>query len=175
MQGLQYAWRLRGAVSFQLNSDSGLVRPHREHLRPATVTAASHEPVTIAVSRRGRNGLPWFAATAALSILVEFVSRGCSSMVEPQPSKLVVGVRFPSPAPLVKRRFCRSELIRGPGEVPVVTRHFPLFPGLPRDGCGTAREHAGRGKFDPDCDRPTRCPGHHRASVSRSSRSSQDC
>ena len=25
---------------------------------------------------------------------------GCSSMVEPQPSKLVVWVRFPSPAPL---------------------------------------------------------------------------
>ena len=25
--------------------------------------------------------------------------RGCSSMVEPQPSKLVVWVRFPSPAP----------------------------------------------------------------------------
>ena len=27
-------------------------------------------------------------------------SRGCSSMVEPQPSKLVMRVRFPSPAPL---------------------------------------------------------------------------
>ena len=27
--------------------------------------------------------------------------RGCSSMVEPQPSKLVVWVRFPSPAPTV--------------------------------------------------------------------------
>jgi hypothetical protein len=26
--------------------------------------------------------------------------RGCSSVVEPQPSKLVTGVRFPSPAPL---------------------------------------------------------------------------
>ena len=29
-------------------------------------------------------------------------SSGCSSMVEPQPSKLVVRVRFPSPAPLVR-------------------------------------------------------------------------
>ncbi len=29
--------------------------------------------------------------------------RGCSSMVEPQPSKLVTGVRFPSPAPPARR------------------------------------------------------------------------
>ena len=29
---------------------------------------------------------------------------GCSSMVEPQPSKLMVWVRFPSPAPLLRRR-----------------------------------------------------------------------
>src|SRR5690606_34656187 len=28
---------------------------------------------------------------------------GCSSMVEPQPSKLMVWVRFPSPAPLARR------------------------------------------------------------------------
>jgi hypothetical protein len=30
------------------------------------------------------------------------VPRGCSSMAEPQPSKLVMGVRFPSPAPLFR-------------------------------------------------------------------------
>ena len=29
---------------------------------------------------------------------------GCSSMVEPQPSKLMVWVRFPSPAPLLRRK-----------------------------------------------------------------------
>ena len=29
---------------------------------------------------------------------------GCSSMVEPQPSKLMVWVRFPSPAPLLHRK-----------------------------------------------------------------------
>ena len=29
-------------------------------------------------------------------------SGGCSSMVEPQPSKLVTWVRFPSPAPMKK-------------------------------------------------------------------------
>src|SRR5690606_17349095 len=35
---------------------------------------------------------------------------GCSSMVEPQPSKLMVWVRFPSPAPLLA---ARSESLRG--------------------------------------------------------------
>ena len=32
-------------------------------------------------------------------IIILVVKRGCSSMAESQPSKLVVWVRFPSPAP----------------------------------------------------------------------------
>ena len=58
-------------------------------------------------------------------------------MVELQPSKLVVRVRFPSPAPLVdvvspgQRRFLRTVFLRGP------TRRYVSFPGRPRDGRGT--------------------------------------
>ena len=34
-------------------------------------------------------------------IIIPVVKRGCSSMAESQPSKLVVWVRFPSPAPKI--------------------------------------------------------------------------
>ena len=34
----------------------------------------------------------------------QFHKCGCSSMVEPQPSKLVAWVRFPSPAPISKSK-----------------------------------------------------------------------
>ena len=34
--------------------------------------------------------------------------RGCSSMVEPQPSKLVTWVRFPSPAPFFEEQSLKS-------------------------------------------------------------------
>ena len=41
---------------------------------------------------------------------------GCSSMVEPQPSKLVAWVRFPSPAPFTKIVSCApvAQLDRAP-------------------------------------------------------------
>ena len=55
--------------------------------------------------------------------------RGCSSMVEPQPSKLVVWVRFPSPAPGVAPRACRGEVRGGPclGYPRLQARHVQRF------------------------------------------------
>jgi hypothetical protein len=38
-------------------------------------------------------------APDTLVFVCQFVAGGCSSMVEPQPSKLMMWVRFPSPAP----------------------------------------------------------------------------
>jgi hypothetical protein len=50
---------------------------------------------------------------------------GCSSMVELQPSKLVMRVRFPSPAPQVRACLCRSgPVIEGLW----LTHSFRLFP-----------------------------------------------
>ncbi len=39
------------------------------------------------------------------------VQCGCSSMVEPQPSKLMTWVRFPSPAPLMATVVCRARAV----------------------------------------------------------------
>ena len=45
-------------------------------------------------------------------IIIPVVKRGCSSMAESQPSKLVVWVRFPSPAPKTDVLFgCRLFLL----------------------------------------------------------------
>ena len=48
-----------------------------------------------------------------------YFARGCSSMVEFQPSKLAVRVRFPSPAPIIR---ARSSVDRVPGYEPVGRR-----------------------------------------------------
>jgi hypothetical protein len=69
-------------------------------------------------------------------------------MVELQPSKLVVRVRFPSPAPLVdvvspgQRRFLRTVFLRGP------TRRYVSFPGRPRDGRGTSAGRSAEEQVD---------------------------
>ena len=54
--------------------------------------------------------------------------RGCSSMVEPQPSKLMMWVRFPSPAPFIKEAEERVKRKEQREKQPP-TFHFPLFSG----------------------------------------------
>ena len=73
--------------------------------------------------------------------LLGLAHRGRSSMVELQPSKLVVRVRFPSPAPLVRARFRRSGIAFRHGGPLGAARHFASLRGLPRDECVT---NAGR-------------------------------
>jgi hypothetical protein len=48
--------------------------------------------------------------------------RGCSSMVEPQPSKLMVWVRFPSPAPNSAPEECEGA--RGSAHIAQSVEHF---------------------------------------------------
>jgi hypothetical protein len=61
-------------------------------------------------------------------------------MVELQPSKLVVRVRFPSPAPLVKARFPRSVPVSAPF---VPTRCNPSIRIISRSSAGRARDRCG--------------------------------
>jgi hypothetical protein len=51
--------------------------------------------VALLAARLTRSGVGQVSYNGVAAVL-----RGCSSMAEPQPSKLVMGVRFPSPAPL---------------------------------------------------------------------------
>jgi hypothetical protein len=60
---------------------------------------------------QGVGGSNPLAPTAKLARLIREPC-GCSSTVEPQPSKLVMGVRFPSPA-LPKRRRVQGQYIIG--------------------------------------------------------------
>ena len=46
-----------------------------------------------------KNKILWYYLKACVAYIC-----GCSSMVEFQPSKLAAWVRFPSPAPILKRR-----------------------------------------------------------------------
>ena len=79
-------------------------RPRLIRCAPAaTVTACAWR----AAARIARGGRPSYTASR----------RGCSSMVEPQPSKLVMRVRFPSPAPSF-RAACTRPPPRPPPAVP---------------------------------------------------------
>jgi hypothetical protein len=83
---------------------------------------ADGRPVAPAV-RRLRGSRYATPETAPRVLLVLLLSRGRSSMVEPQPSKLVMRVRFPSPAPLKSpgQKPTRSRLGRS-GDVPAKPR-----------------------------------------------------
>jgi hypothetical protein len=121
------------------NADWSLVSPHRWHDDETGTSSTSGR-----TSRRGADG----SARRAFSAH-SWATGGCSSIVEPQPSKLVVG--FDSPHPL-----CWSEGVsagrsgfRPLNDLLDATRHFRPFPGRARDGCGTGTlpitRHAGLG------------------------------
>lgn len=77
---------------------SGSHLPLGEGFEPKQGSTASPGAMPNAATKRGSpwrmNPAPGAAGPAGRA------RRGCSSMVEPQPSKLMVWVRFPSPAPL---------------------------------------------------------------------------
>ena len=82
-------------------------------MRAVTAIAA------VSVRGSGRMQSAGFADGVALCIMAHVVSReaarGCSSMVEPQSSKLITRVRFPSSAPLkrlISNDFSRFHLCR---------------------------------------------------------------
>src|SRR5437764_5366127 len=124
---------------------------------PAPKAGALATTLRPAASSEFRTGLPSARAT-----------RGRSSTAEPQPSKLVVRVRFPSPAPLgspcqrpagVIRRHsrggdlhprattCHNDCVRCGGDVPVLARLGPRFwlgsqPGFDHDAAAEFRRAA---------------------------------
>src|SRR5580704_16647838 len=75
---------------------------------PATIGHIAGAPIATGItarSRSGRRGVTSIFSTFADTYIVcasrrVCASRGCSSMVEQKPSKLMTRVRFPSPAPL---------------------------------------------------------------------------
>jgi hypothetical protein len=80
-------------------------------------------------------------------------SRGRSSMAEPQPSKLVMRVRFPSPAPPGERHISRAFETRFPGVGPSTGQIMPGSASGRRGRAGRVRQrsschglrwHAGR-------------------------------
>jgi hypothetical protein len=68
-------------------------------------------------------------------------SRGCSSMAEPQPSKLVMRVRFPSSAPAGESRFSKAPESRKNALGPSAGQIIPAGPSP-----GGRRGRAGRGR-----------------------------
>lgn len=84
--------------------------------------------------------------------LVIWISCGCSSMVEPQPSKLMVPVRSRSPAPVI-----RSGMLPGPfpwsrGDTAGIRRSRPLQPTPPLESVSSPeiREQSTRDQPLPD-------------------------
>jgi hypothetical protein len=70
----------------------------------------------------GRGGGP----ASPFALWRVFSPGGCSSMVEPQPSKLMMWVRFPSPAPIIGdiRRHLRAAETGCPAHIAQSVEHF---------------------------------------------------